>query len=156
DLGIAFRLQGGEKLRVRGALITSYNDSARGTHFRAGASGDWMSYRGKSRVHFRGSRDGSGPFIPARRAVDDGNDNLRRTTGGGDASAGDGDALPTAADCYNLDWHFAATPDRRNATVNCSHARAECDAAEFRIKYGSAIPGGEACSWQTWVRFQSL
>jgi len=93
-----------------------------------------MSYRGKSRVHFRGSRDGSGPFIPARRAVDDGNNSLRRTTGGGDASAGDGDALPIAADCDILDHHIATTPGRRGATVDCSHATAECDASEFLFK----------------------
>jgi hypothetical protein len=115
-----------------------------------------MSYRGKSRVHFRGSRDGSGPFIPARRAVDDGNNSLRRTTGGGDASAGDGDALRIAADCDIHDQRFAASPAGRNATVKCSHAMAECDAAEFLFKCGCAIPGGEACSWETWVRFQSL
>jgi len=62
DLGIAFRLQGGEKLRVRGALITSYNDSACGTHFRAGASRGWVSHCGKRRVHFRGGCNRASAF----------------------------------------------------------------------------------------------
>src|SRR5216117_3369830 len=90
DLGIAFRLQGGEKLRVRDALITSsYNDSARGTHFRAGASHGWVSHCGKRRVHFRGGCNRASAFrkkqAEGRRPDNDrdnGEDNLRRTTGG--------------------------------------------------------------------------
>jgi hypothetical protein len=62
DLSVAIRLQGREKLRVRGALITSYNDSARGTYFRAGASRAWVSHCGKRRVHFRGGCNRASAF----------------------------------------------------------------------------------------------
>ena len=57
-----------------------------------------------------------------------------RATGGDDASAGDGDAFPIAADAYNIDRHFAAIPARRDQTVNCSYAATEWDAAEFLLK----------------------
>src|SRR5207237_7041851 len=98
DLGIAFRLQGGEKLRVRGALITSYNDSACGTHFRAGASRGWVSHCGKRRVHFRGGCNRASAFrkkqVEGRRPDNDRDDSLRRATGGGNASAGLNDSYP--------------------------------------------------------------
>jgi len=159
-LGIAFRLQGGEKLRLRGALITSYNDSARGTHFRAGASRGWVSHCGKRRVHFRGGCNRASAFrkkqAEGRRATNNRDDSLRRATGGGNASAGLSDTFPTLTDCDIHDQRFAAVPARRNATVNRSHAMAECDAAEFLIKCGGAISGGEACPWQTRLCFQSL
>ena len=100
-----------------------------------------MSHCGKRRVHFRGGCNRASAFrkkqAEGRRASNNGNngdDNLRRATSGGDASAGDGDAFPIAADAYNIDRHFAAIPARRDQTVNCSHAATEWDAAEFLLK----------------------
>jgi len=93
-----------------------------------------LPHGGKCGLDFRRSCDGSGPFVPARRAVDDGDDSLRRTTGGGHASANDGNAFPSVSDCDVLDRHFAATPGRGDTTINCSHATAERDAAEFLVK----------------------
>jgi len=88
----------------------------------------------KRGLDFRSSCDGSGPFVPARRAIDDGDDSLRRATGEGHASASDGNASSSAADCYNLNRHFIAIPARRDPTVNCTYATTECDAAEFLFK----------------------
>jgi hypothetical protein len=92
-----------------------------------------LPHGGKCGLDFRGSCNSSGPFIPARRA-EDGDDSLRRATGGGHASAADGNAFAIAADGNILDHHFATIPARRNATINCSHATAERDAAEFLVK----------------------
>ena len=50
------------------------------------------------------------------------------------ASAADGNAFAIAADGNILDHHFATIPARRDATINCSHATAERDAAEFLVK----------------------
>jgi len=89
----------------------------------------------KRGLDFRSSCDGSGPFVPARRAADEGDDSLRRATrGGGGTSAADGNAFAIAADGNILEHHFATIPARRNATINCSHATAERDAAEFLVK----------------------
>jgi hypothetical protein len=93
-----------------------------------------LPHGGKRGLDFCGSCNGSGPFVPARRAVDDGDDSLRRATGGGHASASDGNAFPSAADGDVLDRHFATTPAGRDATINCSYAKAERDAAEFFVK----------------------
>ncbi|PYL87712.1 MAG: hypothetical protein DMF16_09915 [Verrucomicrobia bacterium] len=94
-----------------------------------------MPHGGKCGLDFCGSCNGSGPFVPARRAADDGDDSLRRPTGGGDGtSAADGNAFAIAADGNILEHHFATIPARRNATINCSHATAERDAAEFLVK----------------------
>ena len=46
----------------------------------------------------------------------------------------DGNAFPIAADGDILDRHFATTPAGRDATINCSYATAEHDAAEFLVK----------------------
>jgi len=93
-----------------------------------------LPHGGKCGLDFRGSCHGSGPLIPARRALEHRDDSLRRATGGGYASAADGNAFAIAADGNILDHHFATTPARRNATINCSHPTAERDAAEFLVK----------------------
>jgi hypothetical protein len=89
-----------------------------------------LPHGGKCGLDFRGSRNGSGPFIPARRA-EDGDDSLRRATGGGNASAADGNAFAIAADGNIYRHYFASIPAGRDATIKCSHATAELDAAEF-------------------------
>jgi hypothetical protein len=134
DLGVPFRFQGGERLRVRSALIYIVDDSWRRPHFSSDSYRFRLPHGRKRGLDFRSSCDGSGPFVPARRAVDDGDDSLRRATGGGHASASDGNAFPSAADGDVLDRHFATTPAGRDATVNCSYATAERDAAEFFVK----------------------
>jgi len=94
-----------------------------------------LPHGGKRGLHFCGSCNGSGPFVPARRALDDGDDSLRRPTGsGGGTSAADGNAFAIAADGNILEHHFATIPARRNATINCSHATAQYDAAKLLIK----------------------
>jgi len=93
-----------------------------------------LPHGGKCGLDFRGSCHGSGPLIPARRALEHRDDSLRRATGGGHASAADGNAFAIAADGNILEHHFATIPARRNATINCSHATAERDAAEFLVK----------------------
>ena len=40
----------------------------------------------------------------------------------------------TTADGNILDYHFTIIPAGRDATINCSHATAERDAAEFLVK----------------------
>jgi hypothetical protein len=91
-----------------------------------------LSHGGKRGLDFRSSCNGSGPFVPARRAADEGDDSLRWATGGGHASASAGNAFATAADGNILDRHLATIPAGRDATINCSHA--ERDAAEFLVK----------------------
>jgi hypothetical protein len=94
-----------------------------------------LPHGGKCGLDFRGSCHGSGPFIPARRAVEHRDDSLRRATrGGGGTSAPDGNAFAIAADGNILEHHFANIPAGRDATINCSHATAERDAAEFLVK----------------------
>jgi len=97
---------------------------------------------GKCGLDFRSSCDRSGTFCqrqtPEGRAVhdrDNGDDELRRATcGGGGASAADGNAFATAADGNILYHHIAHIPAGRDATVKCSHATAQRDAAEFLVK----------------------
>src|SRR5207253_2054586 len=139
---------------------TSYNDSWCRTHFCADLYGFRLSHRGKCGLDFRGGCDSSGAFcqrqIAARRAADErdgGDDDLRRAACGNDAAAIDGDAFPIVADRHILDQRFTVIPARRDATINSSYTTPECDAAEFLLKQRSAIPSGEACSWETRVRF---
>jgi hypothetical protein len=94
-----------------------------------------LPHGGKCGLDFCGSCNGSGPFIPARRAFEHRDDSLRRAThGGGGTSAADGNAFAIAADGNIFDRHFATIPAGRDATINCSHATAERDAAEFLVK----------------------
>jgi hypothetical protein len=51
DCGVAFRLR---KLRVFGALITSYNDSRWGDRFPFVGGCLWLPHRGKCGLDFRG------------------------------------------------------------------------------------------------------
>jgi len=94
-----------------------------------------LPHGGKCGLDFRGSCHGSGPFIPARRAVEHRDNSLRRATrGGGGTSAADGNAFAIAADGNILEHHFATNPARRNATINCGHATPQYDAAKLFIK----------------------
>jgi hypothetical protein len=94
-----------------------------------------LPHCGKCGLDFRGSCNGSGPFVPARRALDDGDDSLRRATGGGGGtSAADGNSFAITANGRIFDHHFATIPAGGDATINCSHAATEWDAANFLIK----------------------
>jgi len=94
-----------------------------------------LPHCGKCGLDFGGSCHGSGPFIPARRAAEHRDDSLRRATrGGGGTSPADGNASATTADGNILDYYYANIPAGRDATINCGHATAERDAAEFLFK----------------------